>query len=102
MDRLRIGTLGADHPGRAAQTRPRDPRRHGGRRRRRDPERARRFAAKHRIRRAHDSYQELIDDPAIDGHLPRTCPGAPEPHVSPEPRPGLYGAVPASALSFAM
>jgi predicted dehydrogenase len=32
----------------------------------RDPERARRFAAKHRIRRVHDSYQDLIDDPAID------------------------------------
>ena len=32
----------------------------------RDPERARRFAAKHRIRQVHPSYQALIDDPAID------------------------------------
>ena len=32
----------------------------------RDRGRARAFAAKHRIPRVHDSYQELLDDPAID------------------------------------
>ena len=32
----------------------------------RDPERARRFAAKHGITRAHDSYDALLSDPGID------------------------------------
>src|SRR5581483_5411966 len=32
----------------------------------RDPERARRFAAKHGIARAHDSYDALLADPALD------------------------------------
>ncbi|HWG28607.1 Gfo/Idh/MocA family oxidoreductase [Actinospica sp.] len=32
----------------------------------RDPQRARRFAAKHRIATVHDSYQAVLDDPDID------------------------------------
>ncbi|HEY8046774.1 MAG TPA: Gfo/Idh/MocA family oxidoreductase [Streptosporangiaceae bacterium] len=68
MDRLRIGTLGAARITRAALIRParHTPEVTVAAVAARDPERARRFAAKHRIRRVHDSYQDLIDDPAID------------------------------------
>jgi predicted dehydrogenase len=68
VDRLRIGTLGAARITRAALIRParHTPEVTVAAVAARDPERARRFAAKHRIRRVHDSYQDLIDDPAID------------------------------------
>ncbi len=68
MDRLQNGTLGAARITPAALIRP-------ARLVRevtvtavaaRDPERARRFAAKHGIPVVHDSYQSLIGDPAID------------------------------------
>jgi predicted dehydrogenase len=68
VDRLRIGTLGAARITRAALIKParHTPEVTVAAVAARDPERARRFAAKHRIRRVHDSYQDLIDDPAID------------------------------------
>ena len=68
MDRLRIGTLGAARVTPRALLKParQIPEVTVAAVAGRDPERARRFAAKHRIRRIHDSYQDLIDDPAID------------------------------------
>ena len=68
MDRLRIGTLGAARITPAALIKPAGhiPEVTVAAVAARDPERARRFAAKHRIRRVHDSYQDLIDDPAVD------------------------------------
>ncbi len=68
MDRLRIGTLGAARITPAALIKParRVPEVTVTAVAARDPERARRFADKHRIRRVHASYQALIDDPAID------------------------------------
>jgi predicted dehydrogenase len=68
VDRLRIGTLGAARvtPGALIKPARQIPEVTVAAVAARDPERARRFAAKHRIRRVHDSYQELIDDPAID------------------------------------
>ncbi len=68
MDRLRIGTLGAARitPGALLKPARRIPDVTVDAVAARDRERALRFAAKHRIRRVHDSYQDLIDDPAID------------------------------------
>jgi predicted dehydrogenase len=68
VDRLRIGTLGAARVTPSALLKParQIPEVTVAAVAARDPERARRFAAKHRIRRVHDSYQDLIDDPAID------------------------------------
>lgn len=68
MDQLRIGTLGAARVTPSALLKParQIPGVTVAAVAARDPERARRFAAKHRIRRVHDSYQDLIDDPAID------------------------------------
>ncbi len=68
MDRLRIGALGAARitPGALIKPARQMPEVTVAAVAARDPERARRFAAKHRIRRVHDSYQDLIDDPAID------------------------------------
>jgi predicted dehydrogenase len=68
VDRLRIGTLGAARITPAALIKPAHhiPEVTVAAVAARDPERARRFAAKHRIRRVHDSYQDLIDDPAVD------------------------------------
>jgi predicted dehydrogenase len=68
VDRLRIGTLGAARitPGALIKPARQIPEVTVAAVAARDPERARRFAAKHRIRQVHDSYQELIDDPAID------------------------------------
>jgi predicted dehydrogenase len=68
VDRLRIGTLGAARVTPSALLKParQIPEVTVAAVAARDPDRARRFAAKHRIRRVHDSYQDLIDDPAID------------------------------------
>jgi predicted dehydrogenase len=68
VDRLRIGALGAARitPGALIKPARQMPEVTVAAVAARDPERARRFAAKHRIRRVHDSYQDLIDDPAID------------------------------------
>ena len=68
MDQLRIGTLGAARVTPSALLKParQIPGVTVAAVAARDPERARRFAAKHRIRQVHDSYQDLIDDPAID------------------------------------
>jgi predicted dehydrogenase len=68
VDRLRIGTLGAAGVTPAALIRParQVPEVTVAAVAARDPERARRFAARHRIRRVHGSYQDLLDDPAID------------------------------------
>jgi len=68
VDQLRIGTLGAARVTPSALLKParQIPGVTVAAVAARDPERARRFAAKHRIRRVHDSYQGLIDDPAID------------------------------------
>jgi predicted dehydrogenase len=68
VDRLRIGTLGAARVTPAALIRParQVPEVTVAAVAARDPERARRFAARHRIRRVHHSYQDLLDDPAID------------------------------------
>jgi predicted dehydrogenase len=68
VDRLRIGTLGAARVTPHALIKParQIPEVTVSAVAARDPERARRFAAKHRIRQVHDSYQELLDDPAID------------------------------------
>ena len=68
MDRLRIGTLGAARITPAALIKPARhiPEVTVAAVAARDPERAGRFAAKHRIRRVHDSYQDLIDDPAVN------------------------------------
>jgi predicted dehydrogenase len=68
VDRLRIGTLGAARitPGALIKPARQIPEVTVAAVAARDPERARRFAAKHRIRRVHDSYQQLIDDAAID------------------------------------
>jgi predicted dehydrogenase len=68
VDRLRIGTLGAARITSSALIKParQTPEVMVAAVAARDPERARRFAAKHRIRRVHASYQALIDDPAID------------------------------------
>ncbi len=68
MDRVRIGTLGAARITpvaliRAARGVPEVTVTAVAAR---DPERARRFAARHRIRRVHPSYEALIDDPAVD------------------------------------
>ena len=68
VDRLRIGTLGAAQITPAALLKP--ARQVPGVTvtavAARDPERARRFADKHRIRLVHPCYQALIDDPAVD------------------------------------
>jgi len=68
VDRLRIGTLGAARVTPGALIRParQVPEVIVAAVAARDPERARRFAARHRIRRVHGSYQDLLDDPAID------------------------------------
>ncbi len=68
MDQLRIGTLGAARITPAALLKPasRLPEVTVSAVAARDPERARRFADRHRIRRVHPSYQALLDDPAID------------------------------------
>jgi predicted dehydrogenase len=68
VDQLRIGTLGAARVTPSALLKParQIPGVTVAAVAARDPERARRFAAKHRIRQVHDSYQDLIDDPAID------------------------------------
>ena len=68
VDRLRIGTLGAARITPAALLKPasRLPEVTVSAVAARDPDRARRFADKHRIRRVHPSYQALLDDPAID------------------------------------
>ena len=68
MDRLRIGTLGAARVTPGALIRParQVPEVTVAAVAARDPERARRFAARHRIRHVHGSYQDLLDDPAID------------------------------------
>ncbi len=68
MDRLRIGTLGAARITPAALIKPARqlPEVTVSAVAARDPDRARRFADKHRIRRVHPSYQALLDDPAID------------------------------------
>ncbi len=68
MDRVRIGVLGAARITPAALIRParRVPEVSVTAVAARDPERARRFAAKHRIRRVHESYEALLADPAID------------------------------------
>ncbi len=68
MDRLRIGTLGAARitPGALIKPARQIPGVTVAAVAARDPGRARRFADKHRIRRVHDSYQDLLDDPAID------------------------------------
>jgi predicted dehydrogenase len=68
VDRLRIGTLGAARitPGALLKPARQIPEVTVAAVAARDPERARRFAAKHRIRRVHDSYQELIEDPGVD------------------------------------
>jgi predicted dehydrogenase len=68
VDRLRIGTLGAARITAAALIKPARnvPEVTVSAVAARDPERARRFADKHRIRMVHPSYQALIDDPAID------------------------------------
>jgi predicted dehydrogenase len=68
VDRLRIGTLGAARVTPGALIRParQVPEVTVAAVAARDPERARRFAARHRIRRVHGSYQDLLDDPAID------------------------------------
>jgi predicted dehydrogenase len=68
VERLRIGALGAARitPGALIRPARRMPEVTVAAVAARDPERARRFAAKHRIRRVHDSYQDLIDDPGID------------------------------------
>ena len=68
VDRLRIGTLGAARITSSVLIKParQTPEVTVAAVAARDPERARRFAAKHRIRQVHDSYQALIDDPAID------------------------------------
>src|SRR6202035_3691822 len=68
VDRLRIGTLGAARVTPHALIKParQIPEVTVSAVAARDPERARRFAARHRIRQVHLSYQALIDDPAID------------------------------------
>ena len=68
VDRLRIGTLGAARITPAALIKParQVPGVTVAAVAARDPERARRFAAKYRIRMVHPSYEALIDDPAID------------------------------------
>jgi predicted dehydrogenase len=68
VDRLRIGTLGAARITPSALIKParQIPGVTVAAVAARDPERARRFAAKHRIRRVHGSYTALLDDPAID------------------------------------
>ena len=68
MDRLRIGTLGAARITPGALIKPASllPEVTVSAVAARDPERARRFADRHRIRRVHPSYQALLDDPAID------------------------------------
>ena len=68
MDRLRIGTLGAARITPAALLKPASqlPEVTVSAVAARDPDRARRFADRHRIRRVHPSYQALLDDPAID------------------------------------
>jgi predicted dehydrogenase len=68
VDRLRIGTLGTARitPGALIKPARQIPEVTVAAVAARDPGRARRFAARHRIRRVHDSYQDLIDDPAID------------------------------------
>jgi predicted dehydrogenase len=68
VDRLRIGTLGAARVTPSALIKParQVPEVTVAAVAARDPERARRFAAKYGIRRVHGSYQDLLDDPAID------------------------------------
>jgi predicted dehydrogenase len=68
VDRVRIGTLGAARITPAALIRParKVPEVTVAAVAARDPERARRFAARYRIRRVHESYEALIADPAID------------------------------------
>jgi len=68
MSQLRIGILGAARIAPSALVRPaaREPGVVIGAVAARDPERARRFAAKHRIGRVHSDYQALLDDPELD------------------------------------
>jgi predicted dehydrogenase len=68
VDRLRIGTLGAARITAGALIKPARnvPEVTVSAVAARDPERARRFADKHRIRMVHPSYEALIADPAID------------------------------------
>ena len=68
MTQLRIGILGAARIAPSALVRPaaRLPQVVVGAVAARDPERARRFAAKHGIATVHTDYQELLDDPGID------------------------------------
>ncbi len=68
MDRLRIGALGAARitPGALIKPARYVPEVTVTAVAARDPERARRFAGKHRIRMVHDSYEALIADPAVD------------------------------------
>jgi predicted dehydrogenase len=68
MDRLRIGTLGAARIAPAALVRPARavPEVDVYSVAARDPAKARRFAAKHGVARVHDSYDELLADPAVD------------------------------------
>jgi predicted dehydrogenase len=68
VDRLRIGTLGAARITPAALIQPASqlPEVTVSAVAARDPDRARRFADRHRIRQVHRSYQALLDDPAID------------------------------------
>jgi predicted dehydrogenase len=66
--RLRIGVLGAARIAPSALIRPAadSPRVVVGAVAARDPERARRFAAKHGIATVHGDYQALLDDPELD------------------------------------
>jgi len=68
VDRLRIGTLGAARitPGALIKPARNVPEVTVTAVAARDPERARRFADKHRIRMVHRSYEALIADPAVD------------------------------------
>jgi len=68
MDHLRIGILGAARIAPTALTRPARsvPEVTVAAVAARDPERARRFAKKHRIPVAHSSYDALLEDPDID------------------------------------
>jgi predicted dehydrogenase len=68
VDRLRIGTLGAARITPAALIKPagRVPEAEVTAVAARDPDRARRFAARHGIAVVHDSYQALLSDPDVD------------------------------------
>jgi predicted dehydrogenase len=68
MERLRIGTLGAARIAPAALVRPARavPEVEVYSVAARDPAKARQFAARHGVARVHDSYDELLADPAVD------------------------------------